>query len=307
MTRGERRQLMWGLFFIAPSLIGFTVFMVIPIVLSFYYSLCEYPILGSPAFVGLANYAELFLRDERFWTSIRVTIVYTVIAVPMGIVAAFLLSLLLNMKVKGLAFYRTIFFLPSIVPIVASSVLWIWVFNVDYGILNSLIRGFFNNPLMIAIGLGPIKTVPGWLASEQWALPALMFMSLWGVGGTMVLYLAGLQDVPVHLYEAAEIDGASAFRKVWHVTVPMMSPVIFFTFVMGLIGTFQYFTQAYIMTSGGPSNSTLFYALYLYQNAFENYKLGYASAMAWILFVIILAVTLFVFRTTGRYIYYEGK
>ncbi len=306
MTPGERRNLMWGLFFVSPVLIGFTIFMIIPILLSFYYSLCDYPILESPTFIGLGNYIELF-QDERIHKSIQVTLFYTVVAVPLGIVVAFLLALLLDMKVKGLAFYRTIFFLPSIVPVVASSVLWIWVFNVDYGILNTILRAIFNNEIMITMGLGPLDPPPGWLISERWALWSLILMSVWGVGGTVVLYLAGLQDVPVHLYEAAEIDGASSFKKTWHVTLPIMSPVIFFTFVMGLIGTFQYFTQAFIMTHGGPSQSTLFYALYLFQNAFEYYKLGYASAMAWVLFVVILGVTLFVFKTTGRFVYYEGK
>lgn len=306
MTPGERRNLMWGLFFVSPVLIGFTVFMILPIILSFYYSLCDYPILESPTFIGLGNYIELF-KDERIRISIQVTLFYTVVAVPLGIVVAFLLSLLLDMKVKGLAFYRTIFFLPSIVPVVASSVLWIWVFNVDYGILNTILRAIFNNEIMVTMNLGPLDPPPGWLISERWALWALILMSVWGVGGTVVLYLAGLQDVPVHLYEAAEIDGASSLMKTWHVTLPIMSPVIFFTFVMGLIGTFQYFTQAFIMTHGGPSHSTLFYALYLFQNAFEYYKLGYASAMAWVLFVVILGVTLVVFKTTGRFVYYEGK
>lgn len=320
MTRGERRNLYWGLFFVSPTLVGFTVFMAVPILLSVYYSLCDYPILEEPTFIGFQNYYELFLEpnepteadpdpwpgDQRFWQSLEVTFIFTFVAVPLGIVVAFFLALLLNLKVQGQAFYRTIFFLPSIVPIVAASVLWAWVFHADYGILNSMIRGLFNNEFMIRIGLGPIQP-PLWLDSEDWALPALIIMSVWGVGGTMVLYLAGLQEVPQHLYEAADIDGASPWQKTMHVTIPIISPVIFFTFIMGLIGTFQYFTQAYIMTGGGPSDSTLFYALYLYQNAFEYYKLGYASAMAWILFVIILLVTLVVFRGTGRYVYYEGK
>jgi multiple sugar transport system permease protein len=243
--------------------------------------------------------------DEKFWISIYNTLAFTVFMVPLGIVFGLCLALLLNMRVKGLAFYRTIFFLPSIVPLVASSVLWLWVFNYDLGVFNWVIRTCFLEPLQ-ALGFGEGWTPPNWFADPPWAKPALIIMGLWGVGGSMVIYLASLQEVPKTLYEAADIDGASAWQKVRHVTLPTISPVIFFTLIMGMIGTLQVFTQAYIMTGGGPADATLFYALYLFNNAFEYFRLGYASAMAWILFIIILALTLCVFRGSKRFVHYEG-
>jgi len=290
--RKSRRNLLTGLAFVSPFLIGFSVFTIYPILASFYFSFTYYPIFSSPEWVGAKNYVELF-HDRLFWTALYNTIYYTVFSVPLGIITALSLALLLNMKVKGLAVYRTIFFLPTIVPIVASSVLWLWIFNPQYGLINSILR-LLHLP------------APGWLTDPRWAKPALILMSMWGVGGSVVLYLAGLQDVPEQLYEAAELDGASAWAKTIHITLPMLSPVIFFTLIMGLIGSFQYFTQAWIMTSGGPDNATLFYALYLFNNAFQYFRLGYASAMAWILFIIILGATLLVFKVTGRFVYYGG-
>ncbi len=212
--------------------------------------------------------------------------------------------MLLNLKVRGLAFYRTIFFLPAIVPIVASSVLWLWVLNPKYGIINELLR-LINRALAYA---GYQLPLPGWLSDPVWVKPALVVMSVWGVGHTMILYLAGLQEVPKELYEAAEIDGAAAWRKTWHITLPMISPVLFFTLIMGLIGSFQYFTQVWVMLSGGggPKDSALFYALYLFNNAFSYFRMGYASAMAWILFLIIMACTYFVFRTGRGWVHYAG-
>jgi multiple sugar transport system permease protein len=216
-----------------------------------------------------------------------------VLAVPIGIVVAVILALLLNLKVRGQSFYRTIFFLPSILPTVATSVVFLWLFNPEIGLVNRLLRG---------IGV----TGPEWLQSPQWALPSLVLMSLWGVGGSMVIYLAGLKDIPAHLYEAATIDGASAWQRLRHVTLPMLSPVIFFNLVMGLIGVFQYFTQAYIMTQGGPEDSTHFYALYLFERAWRYLDMGYASAMAWVLFLVVMAITGVLFWTQRRWVHYEG-
>ncbi|HOZ47035.1 MAG TPA: sugar ABC transporter permease [Candidatus Hydrogenedentes bacterium] len=303
MTPGEKRELRLGLFFVAPYLIGFSVFMLGPLVASFVFSFTDYDIFNRPTWAALDNFRAL-AHDNLFWTSLKNTAFYTVFSVPLGMLVAFSLALLLNRKMKARPLFRTIFFLPSIVPLVAASVLWVWIFNSQYGYLNWALR-----PLCDAVNwaFGASTAPPNWLQSPTWAKPALVIMSVWGVGGTMVLYLAALQDVPKSLYEVADLDGATSFQKIRHVTLPMISPILFFTLVMGLIGALQVFTQAYIMTKGGqPGVSTLFYCLYLFQNAFEYFRLGYASAMAWVLFALIAAITVLVFRITGRFIYYEG-
>jgi multiple sugar transport system permease protein len=303
MTRRQRRDLLLGLFFVSPYLIGFLGFTLIPLLASFCFSFTDYDIFNAPKWAGVDNFVKL-AGDRLFWTSLYNTLYYTVLSVPLGMTVAFLLALLLNRKMAGRPVFRTIFFLPSIVPVVASSVLWVWVFNSQYGYLNWALQPvctFVNS--IIGTHLAP----PNWLQSPFWAKPALVLVSVWGVGGTMVLYLAALQDVPASLYEVADLDGAKAYHKVRHVTLPMISPILFFTLVMGMIGALQVFTQAYIMTKGGqPGVSTLFYCLYLFQNAFEYFRLGYASAMAWVLFAIIGAITALVFGVTGRYVYYEG-
>ena len=295
MTGQRRQQLRRGLFFVSPFLAGFGVLTIYPVVMSFYYSLTEFDGTTAPAFVGLDKYQQL-LADELFWLSLWNTAFYTLFAVPLGVLVALGLALLLNMKLRGMSLYRAMFFVPSIVPIVAASVLWVWFLNPQYGILNGLLR---------LIGVAG----PGWMASPTWTKPALILMSLWSVGGTMVLYLASLQDVPEQLYEAAEIDGASAWRKTIHITLPIISPVILFTVIMGLIGGFQYFTQAYVMTggTGGAGDAALFYCLYLFQKAFNFQDMGGASAMAWMLFIVIVAVTLLTFRVSRQFVHYEGK
>lgn len=298
MTKKEKRELGMGLFFVSPFLIGLLLFTIGPMIASVYYSFCDYEVFSAPKWVGLDNYTEMFAKDPRYWNSMKNTGIFTILSVPLVILVGLLLAFLLNLKVSGLAVYRTIFFLPSIVPIVASSVLWLWVLNPDYGLLNAVLR-----PLLEPFGLAP----PGWLTDPNWAKPGMVLMSIWGAGNTMVLFLAGLQDVPKELQEAAEIDGAGPWARTLHVTLPMLSPVIFFTFVMGLIGTFQFFTQAWVMTNGGPGESTMFYCLLLFNNAFLYFKMGYASAMAWILFFIIVAATLVVFKYAGRKVYYAGQ
>jgi multiple sugar transport system permease protein len=302
MNRAKERRA--GLLFISPFLVGFTVFTVYPVLASLYYSFCDFDIISAPCYVGADNYAEL-VRDERFLHGLYNTLVFTIFAVPVGMLTALVLAFLLNMKLRGQAFYRTIFFLPSIVPVVASSVLWIWLLNPDYGLLNTMLR-----PALDAINAvaGTAFRPPGWLVDENYTKAALILMSTWGVGGSMILYLAALGDVPVTLYEAAELDGAGAWRKAWHITLPMISPVLLFTLVMGLIGTLQYFAQAWIMTPNGqPGDATLFYALYLFYNAFLYLRMGYASAQAWILFLVIVAATILVFRATRRFVYYGGE
>ena len=288
-----RRNRIVGWLFISPWAIGFLAFALFPFLASLYYSFTDYNILAPPAWVGAQNYQQMF-QDPLFWQSLYNTFYFTVIAVPLSTVVAIAIALLLNMKIRGQAVYRTLFYLPSVVPIVASSVLWIWIFNPSFGFLDAFLR---------AVGL----PAPGWLYSETWVKPSLILMALWSVGSPIVIYLAGLQGVPQDLYEAALLEGANAGQRVRYVTLPMISPVILFNVVLGLIGSFQYFTQAYVMTQGGPDNASLFFALYLYQQAFQYLHLGYASAMAWLLFVLILIATLFVFRSSARWVYYGNE
>ena len=295
--RPAYRRLWQGLAFCSPSIIGLLVFMAYPIVASFVYSFCRYSVMRPPQYIGATNYAHL-ARDELFWKSLANTGVYAILAVPLGIVVALLLALLLNSKIRGMALYRTCFYVPSIVPLVASSVLWIWLFNPQSGAMNGLLR-----PLMTALHLGE---PPGWFADPRWSKPAIILWSIWGVGGAVVIYLAGLQDVPQELYEAAEVDGARAWHRALHITLLFISPHLLFTLIMGLIGAFQFFTPAYVMTNGrgGPVDSTLFYSLYLFNVAFSDFKMGYACAMAWILFLLILLATFLVFRSSARHVYY---
>ena len=297
MTVGERRDLRNGLLFASPYLIGFAAFMAYPLAASIYFSLCRYNVIHPPVLVGLSNFRKLFFEDERFLKSLVNTLFYTVCAVPLGLLVSIGLALLLHRRVRGLATFRTVFFLPSIVPIVASSMLWLWVLNPESGLLNGMLRYALD------------VEGPGWLASETWSKPSLVLMSVWSVGGAMVIFLAGLADVPHVLYEVAEIDGAGWWGKFRNVTLPMLTPTILFNLVMGLITSFQYFTQAYVMTGGkgGPNDSTMLYCLYLYRNSFVYLRMGYGSAMAWMLFAVILAATLGVLVSSRRWVYYHGE
>jgi multiple sugar transport system permease protein len=287
------RKNLVGYAFIAPWLIGFLIFTAGPFLASIYLSFTRYDILSPPSWVGLANYKALLNDDPLFWKSLAVTFKYGVFAVPLGIAAAVVLALLLNINVRGITVYRTIFYLPSIVPTVATSMIFLWILNPQVGLINGLLRNF-----------GQVG--PAWLNDPRWAPWSLIFMSLWGVGGSMVIYLAGLKDIPVYLYEAAVIDGASAFKRMRMITLPMLTPVIFFNLVMGIIGAFQYFTQAFILTKGGPEDSTQFYALYLFNRAWRYGDMGYASAMAWILFLLVATVTTVVFRSQKKWVHYGG-
>lgn len=300
-TLAERRSLRLGLAFISPWLLGLLVFTLYPILASAYFSFCEYRVLSPPHWVGIRNYVELFSDREYFLQSLWNTC-FMFLELPLGLVFGLAIALLLNQKLRGMAWFRTIYYLPSVVPTVASSILWLWLLNPEYGLVNHSLKsiGVSTNGLT-------------WLSDRTWAKPAFIVMDLWSVGGGMVIYLAALQGVPQHLYEAADLDGASGWDKLRHVTLPSISPVIFFNLILGVIGTFQYFTQAFIMTggggggtAGGPANSTLFYALYLYQNAFQYFRMGYACAMAWVLFLLTLAASWVVFRTSARWVYYEG-
>ena len=294
MSRTDRRNLLKGLAFLSPWIIGFLCFTAIPVGLSVYYSVSDYSLLQPPLFRGMENYRDL-ISDDVFWTSIRVTLLYAAVALPVGMLIALGLAMLLNVKIAGQSIYRTIIFLPSLVPAVASAMLWLWLLNGELGLINNVLR---------AIG---ISKPPNWLGSDQWALWALTLMSFWGVGNTVVIYLAGLQDVPRELYEAAELDGANRWQQITNVTLPMISPVIFFNLIMAIIGTLQFFGPAFIMTNGGPGRATTFYTLYLYRNAFEFVKMGYASALAWIQLLMVLALTALAFWSSKKWVHYQGK
>lgn len=235
----------------------------------------------------------MFTDDPSFWAAMQVTFSYAIFSVPIGICLALLIALLLNHKVPGMSVWRTIYYLPSVVSGVAVAMLWAWIFHSQFGLINVGLH---------AIGIQG----PAWLGDPTWALPALIIMSFWGIGGGMVINLAGLQGIPTELYEAASIDGANSWQRFWSVTLPLLSPVLFFSLVVGVIDAFQYFTNAYVMTNGGPGRATLFYNLFLYQNAFRYYKMGYASALAWVMFLIILIFTLLIFKSSPYWVYYEG-
>jgi len=281
--------------FILPWTIGFLAFIFGPIVASLLLSFSRYDLINSPRFIGLDNFSEL-IADELFWYSLYNTLYIVIIAVPLGMAVSFAVALLLNQKVRFMSAYRTMYFMPSIVPAVASAALWLYLLQPQWGLINGILE-FVGIP------------GPGWLASELWSKPAIIMLMVWASGGTMIIYLAGLQDIPESLYEAAEIDGAHWGQKFRHVTLPLMTPTIFFTLVLGIIGTFQVFDVIFVLTDGmgGPQNSTLVYLIYLYRNGFNFFRMGYASAMAWILFMIILAITILQFRMASRWVYYEGE
>lgn len=293
----SQQEAVWAYLFISPWIIGFFIFTVGPMLASLYFSATEYNVIDPPEWVGLANYNRLFLNDPLFWHSLKVTLNYALMALPLGLLIGFFLAILLNQKIPGVNLWRTVYFLPSVVAGVAVTLLWIRIFNTRIGILNPFLEKVFG-----------IKG-PGWLQDPDWALPALVIMGLWGVGGSMIIYLAGLQGIPTTLYEAATLDGANTWQRFQNVTLPMMTPVIFYNLVLGLIGSFQYFTEAYVASGGegGPVRSTLVYNLYLYQNAFKFFDMGYASALAWILFLIVLVLTVLVFRSSDFWVFYEGE
>jgi len=300
MTSGERKEAISAYLFLIPFIIWMVCLMGGPILAAFGLSFLSWDILTPPKFVGLANYKQMFMEDPRFWKALGNTAYYTFLAVPLGMVLSIVVALLMNQKIKGISVFRTIYYVPSVVGSgVAIAVLWKWIFNADSGLLNyaiSLLSGI------------PIADCPKWLASEAWSKPALIIMSFWGVGGGMIIYLAGLQGIPQTLYEAAEIDGASRWQQFWTVTLPGLSPVIFFQLIIGIVGSFQIFTQVYTMTDGlgGPADSTLMVVLYIYQKAFKYYQMGYASAMAWVLFLVIMAASYLQFKFS-KWVYYEGE
>ena len=288
------RDTIEGYLFIAPVVLGLVIFTIGPMIASFYFSLTKYPILRSPEWIGLENYIKMFTREKYFWQACKVTFIFSVTSVPLGILGSFLLALLLNQRVKGIAIYRTLFYMPTVVPAIASAILWGWLLNAQYGLVNAV---------LMELGL-PTST---FLSEPDTALGSLVLMSLWGIGGGMIIYLAGLQGIPESLYEAAKIDGANEIQLFTNITIPMMTPTIFFNLIMGMIGAFQYFTNAFVLTNGGPLHATYFYNLMVYEQAFKNTQMGMASAMAWFLLFVVLIMTLLIFRSSSAWVFYETE
>jgi multiple sugar transport system permease protein len=293
----SQKDALWAYAFILPWIVGFVTFTLGPMIASLYFSFSKYNIIDAPTWVGLKNYSRMLFDDPLFWHSLERTMYYAALALPLGLFFGLFLAILLNQEIPGVNAWRTAYFLPSVVAGVAVSILFVRLFNNRVGLIN---------PILMNIG---IQNPPGWMNDPNWSIPTLVIMSLWGVGGGMIIYLAGLQGIPTALYEAAKIDGAGAWHRFWHVTIPMMTPVIFYNLVMGLIGSFQYFTEVYVATSGdgGPVRSTLVYNLYLYQNAFRYFEMGYASTLAWFLLLLTLGATLLVFRSSPFWVFYEGE
>ena len=293
-VRNEEKKM--GYLFASPWLIGLIVLGAFPIFFSLYLSFTNYDMLSTPSFVGITNYRILLTNDSLFYKALGNTLYHVVISVPLGIIAGVSLALLLNSKIKGMGIYRTIYYLPNVVSVVAMSLLWLWLFQPSFGIVNSIL-----NPIYEFFKMEPLL----WYRSPDLSKMTLIIMGLWIAGGSMIIYLAQMQDIPVELYEAADIDGASGFQKIIKITLPLMTPSIFFNFIMGLIGGFQVFTTAYIMTQGGPGNSTYYYSYYLFDKMMVDTQMGMASAMAWILLLITLAITI-VALSLNKYVFYLG-
>jgi len=322
--RTRIREAATGYLFIAPWMVGFAVFVLGPMLASLYLSFTRYnpsAVRGAIQWAGLENYTRLLTEDPLFWKSLQVTAQYSLISIPLQLAGGLALALLLNQRVRGIAVYRAAFYLPVVLGGVAVSLIWLWLFSSSQGLINTALAGLFDalgrDSTATRVLSGALQAVfgradetsllPGWISSERGALNALILMSLWGLGGSMIINLAGLQSIPEVYYEAAHIDGAGPLTRFFRITLPLLSPTVLFNLIMGVIGSFQVFTQGYIMTRGGPDNATRFYALYIYQNAFEFFRMGYASALAWVLFLIILLLTLLVFRTSRGWVHYEAQ
>jgi len=294
-SRLARIEEMWGYLYISPWLLGFFLFSLGPMVLSFYFSLTKYEFPLKPRWIGFGNYVKAFTKDDLFYLSLANTAYYVFISVPLGLAASLFLALLLDRNIWGRALWRTVYYLPSIVPMVSSTFLFIYLFQPDYGFINGWLWKLFH------------IQGPGWFNSKEWVKPTFILLSLWGAGGSRcIIFLAGLQNIPTELYEAAEVDGAGRLRKFFHITLPMLSPTIFFNLVTGIIGAFKIFGPAYVATAGGPAYGSYFYVLHLFNNAFSFWNMGYASALAWILFIIILIFTLIQFQVAKSWVYYES-
>jgi multiple sugar transport system permease protein len=293
LNRLHRSETLWGILCVAPAVLGFLLWQLGPIVGSLLIAFTDWTVANSPHWIGAQNFQRMFFHDELFVKSLSVTAIYALCSVPLSMAFAFVLALLLNQKLQGRSIFRTIFYLPSTVPAIASSVLWLWLFNPEFGLLNAILS-LFGIPKQ------------QWIYDESSVLPSLIMMNLWGVGPMMIIFLAGMQGIPRYLYEAVEVDGGRPIHKLWHITIPMLTPTILFNLILSIIDTLQAFTQPYVMTQGGPNNASLLYVLYLYRKAFQEYEMGYAAALSWILFLIIAAISFLVLRTSRRWVYYEG-
>jgi multiple sugar transport system permease protein len=292
----QRRDNFYGYLFLTPWLIGFFGLFIGPGLYSLYLSFTKYDVLSPPSFIGVSNYVRMFTQDDLFWSSLWRTFYFAGLGVPLGVIGSMFLAIMLNNKLRGISVYRTLYFMPSLVPIVASVVLWKWLLNSDFGLVNQTLRGIgIDNP-------------PGWFSERSWAIPSLIFMGLWqGIGGTrMIIFLAGLQGIPEELYEAASIDGANAWHRLRHITLPMLTPTIFFNMILGVISGLQVFTAAFVATEGGPGFATWFYSLHLYKHAFDYWNMGYAAALAWFFAVIIVSLTIWQMRLSKRWVFYYG-
>jgi multiple sugar transport system permease protein len=289
-----RREAIEGFLYISPWIVGFLVFTLGPMLASFYYSLTDYNILTEPHFTGLSNYVRIFTHDRLFRVALQRTFYYAIASVVLGVGGSLLLAVLLDQRLKGVSLLRTLYFLPSLTPIVASALLWSWIFQPQFGILNYLLS---------KIGIQG----PGWLADPTWAMPALIILALWGGlgGGRMIIFIAGLQGIPIELYEAANIDGAGTWTRFRHITLPLLTPTIFFNLVVGIIGSFSVFTVAYVATAGGPANATYFYVFHIFNTAFKDLDMGYAAALAWIFFLLLMILTAVQFVMQRRWVFYE--
>lgn len=288
------RRAIWFYVFILPWILGFVIFTAGPIVASAYLSLTiNDPVNWPPKWVGTANYQMMF-SDPLFWQSLKVTSYFTVVFVPLSVAAAVFVALLLNERLPGLSIWRTVYYLPAVLQGVGIALMWAWVFQPTFGLLNGTLYSLFG------------IEGPRWLINDEWVIPTFVLMSLWQFGGPMLIYLASIQGVPSHLYEAAEIDGAGKFQQIWHITIPSITPVIFFNGIMSIIGSFQTFTNAYVITQGGPNYASYFYVLHIYNNAFKYISnMGYADALSWVLFVIMLGFTGLAFKSAQYWVYYE--
>jgi multiple sugar transport system permease protein len=295
----RKREAIWFYIIVSPWIIGFLIFTVGPILCSIYLSLTSWDLFNAPKFIGFNNYVKLFTKDPIFWKAMGNTLYFALISIPLSMAASIAIAYLLNKPLRGMTFFRTLFYVPATVPIVASSLLFKWMLAPDTGLINRFLALFGING-------------PSWLLDPAWVKPALILMSLWSVGAGVVLLLAGMRGIPNEFYEAAAIDGASTSQQFFEITLPMLSPVIFFNLVMGLIDALKTFSQIYIMTNtggspGGPNNASLMIVPYLFDNAFRFYKMGYASAIAWVLFALIMVFTVLVFRSSSVWVYYESE